>query len=100
MVARQRAIEYNLHFQLTSAGETMSKYKMDIYNASSGVVMTLSWANEAEFLEGKAFLKTLVGGRVGQSELAPGELEFYYLENDQQLDALYEFRRALKSRRP
>ncbi len=74
----------------------MPKYEMEIYNASSGVVLTLSWDSEVEYLQGKAFLKELVGGRVGQAELRPGELEFYYLENDQQRDALYEFMRTLK----
>lgn len=98
MTARQKAIEYSPHFLPISAGETMSKHKMEIYNASSGVVLTLSWDSEAEFLQEKAFLKRLVGGRVGQSELGPGELEFNYLENDEQRDALYEFRRGLKSR--
>jgi hypothetical protein len=72
---------------------------MEFYNASSGVVFLLSWDNEEEYLLGKAFLKDLVGGSAGRTELHPDKPEFYYLENDQQRDALYAFRRALKKRK-
>lgn len=72
----------------------MPKRRIECYNASSGVVISFAWDNEDEYLRSKAFLENLVGGPAYQSDAkAP---ESYYFENDQQLDAFYTFRRALR----
>ncbi len=61
----------------------MSKLKMEIYTASTGVEMTLSWTNEEEFSLGKAFLEKLVGGSMERNEFHPDKPECYYPENKQ-----------------
>jgi hypothetical protein len=75
----------------------MSKFKTEFYNASSGVVFTVAWDSEEEYLLGKAFLQKLVGGPAGRADL--DQPDFYYFENDQQRDALYAFRKTLKARK-
>lgn len=76
----------------------MPKLKMDIYTVTTGVEMTLSWANEEEYRLGKKFL-TDMGTACGQSsERNVDKPEFFYLQNEQQLDALFAFRKKLKKR--
>jgi hypothetical protein len=70
--------------------------KADIYTASTGVEMTLLW-NEEEYVQAKAFL-TNMGAATGNAA-AVGKPEFFYLENQQQLDALMEFNHELRKRR-
>lgn len=74
----------------------MSELIMDFYYYPTGVVFTLRWRNEDEYLQGKTFLNELLGpgGGVGVNE--PGRVPSYYLENEQQHDALMDFRRALR----
>ena len=76
----------------------MSELIMDFYNYRTGVVFTLRWRNEEEYRQGKAFLAELLGpaGGVGVDE--PGRVPSYYLENEQQFDALLDFRRALREK--
>ena len=76
----------------------MTKLKMEIYTVSTGVEMTLSWDNEADYRLGRQFL-TDMDTACGQSrEASADKPEFFYLQNEQQLDALFEFRKRLKSR--
>jgi hypothetical protein len=70
--------------------------KMDIYTATTGVEMTIKWANEEEYQLGRKFL-TDMGADCGSSRGT--KPEFFYLKNKQQLEALYEFRQALKEER-
>jgi hypothetical protein len=77
----------------------VSRFKMEIYTVHNGVLMTIAWANEEEFRLGQAFLKELVGGSCGRTTFDPDNTEFYCFENKQQLDALFDFRRDLRSRR-
>jgi hypothetical protein len=73
-----------------------NRLKMNIYSALTGVQMTIKWANEAEYLLGKKFL-TDIGATVAA---ANGESpECFGLETEQQLDALYDFRRSLREKR-
>lgn len=75
----------------------MSEFLMEFYNAQSGVQFTLQWKDENEFLQGKAFLKQLLGDGFGPSTLELDKPPFYYLENDELFDALLEFRRELRN---
>jgi hypothetical protein len=77
----------------------MSKLKTEIYTASTGVEMTLSWNNEEEYSSGRAFLQKLVGGPMGRNDRHPDKPECYYLENERQLEALLAFRHELRGRR-
>jgi hypothetical protein len=61
--------------------------------------MIIAWASQEDYQLGQAFLKDLVGGSSGHRELHSDKLEFYYLETKQQLDALFDFRRALRAKR-
>ena len=74
----------------------MSTLTMDFYNAESGVQFTLEWRNEAEYALGKEFMKNLLGGETGSSVHKSGSVAFYYLRNDQDRDALLDFRRQLR----
>ncbi len=60
--------------------------------------MTLSWNNEEEYRLGKKFL-TYMDAACGQAvEANSDKPEFFYLQNEQQLDALFEFRKKLQKR--
>jgi hypothetical protein len=79
-------------------GDAMPKFRIECYNASSGVVISFSWDDEDEYLRIKAFLHELVGGPAVQVKLHPDRPDSYYFENDQQRDAFYTFLRTLKKR--
>jgi hypothetical protein len=55
--------------------------------------MTLPWRTEADFKDGLAFLRGLVGEPVYQKKRYPDQPDFYYLETEDQFDALMQFRR-------
>lgn len=60
--------------------------------------MTLSWENEYDFQLGIEFL-TKMGAACGAADgKRSNKPPFFYLKNEQQLDALYEFRRKLRER--
>ena len=59
-------------------------FKTEIYHR--GVVMTLSWKNEDQYLQGKALLDQLTKGPYGY---------LYYLE-DAEYEALMDFRQRLR----
>lgn len=74
---------------------------MDIYTATTGVEMTIKWANEEEYQLGKKFLTDMEAG-CGPPDKARDhdqKPEFFYLENEQQLEALFKFMRSLKEKR-
>jgi hypothetical protein len=75
----------------------MTKLGLDIYNAASGVVISFSFPTKEQYTEATTFLDKLVGGPAGRPE--PGQKAFYYLENDMQRDAFYEFLQKLKPNR-
>jgi hypothetical protein len=76
----------------------MSELIMDFYYYPTGVVSTLRWRNEEEYRQGKAFLKELLGPEGGVGVDEPGRVPSYYLETEQQRDALYDFRRMLREK--
>jgi len=74
----------------------MSDLIMDFYDYRTGVVFTLRWRNEEEYRQGKAFLKEFLGPEGGLGVDEPGRVPTYYLQNEQQFDALMDFRRKLR----
>jgi hypothetical protein len=74
----------------------MSELIMDFYQYWTGVVFTLRWRNEEEYRQRKAFLAELLGPEGGVGVDEPGRVPSYYLENEQQHDALMDFRRTLR----
>jgi len=76
----------------------MSELIMDFYDYRTGVLFTLRWRNEEEYRQGKAFLHELLGPEGGVGVDEPGRVPSYYLENEQQYDALLEFRRTLREK--
>jgi len=77
----------------------MSKVKMEIYTRETDVEMTLTWENKEEFLLGKAFLEELLDGDFGFMSINSGKTPFCYIRDEEQLQALFEFWRGLKSGR-
>lgn len=73
--------------------------EMDIYTQSTGVQMTIAWANEEEYQLGKKFLTDMGALDFPSDEVRREKPEFFYLENRQQLEALFEFRRSLRGKR-
>lgn len=75
----------------------MSALKTEIYIAWTGVSMTLTWANERDYDSAMEFFAEL--GVLCVPSLPDQDLPlFVSLENEQQLEALYEFRRKLRER--
>jgi hypothetical protein len=73
----------------------MNALKTKIYIAWTGVEMTLSWANERDYDSAMEFFAEL--GVLCVPSLPDQDLPlFVCLEKEQQLDALYEFRRKLR----
>jgi hypothetical protein len=81
---------------MSELGDAMSELIMDFYDYRTGALFTLRWRNEEEYRQGKAFLAELLGpeGSVGVDE--PGRVPSYYLETEQQFDALLDFRHKLR----
>jgi hypothetical protein len=72
----------------------MSELEMDVYTATTGVQMTIAGADEQQYQMGKEFLTRMGAncGPPGQSRKRP---EFFYLQDEQQLQSLLEFRKSL-----
>ncbi len=74
----------------------MSNFEMNIYVASTGVQMTITWDNEEQYRLGKKLL-TDMGAIVVP---ANGETrEFFGLDNKQQLASLLKFMQSLKDKK-
>lgn len=69
------------------------RYLVEIYCAYNGRSMDLPWWSEAEFKDGIAFLRGLVGAPVGQKKRYPDQPDFYYLDTEDQFETLMRFRR-------
>jgi hypothetical protein len=70
----------------------MSRYRVEIYCAHNGLRMEMPWRNEAAFSDGVAFLRGLVGEPAYQKKRYPDQPDFYYLETEDQFEALMQFR--------
>jgi hypothetical protein len=58
----------------------MPEFLTEFYDRSTGVNFFLGWADEQQYLAGKAFLDRLTGGSVGRTA-NPDWPDFYILEN-------------------
>ena len=76
-----------------------ASYEMEIYLAASGVEMTLLWPSQEGYRLGREFMSKMGAGPISRSPDRVGDPEYYYLENDQQSEALSAFRKALKKRK-
>lgn len=68
-----------------------------VYTVATGVVVTISWANEEDYKKAKTFL-TAIGADCGPSAPDRKTPEFFYLQNEQQLRTLLELRESLSSK--
>ncbi|MFZ5733487.1 MAG: hypothetical protein ACOY4O_12175 [Pseudomonadota bacterium] len=76
----------------------MSKFKTELY--VTGVVMTISWRDEDEHRQGKAFLRELAGAPATRTTTKWNEPdECYYLHEKDKFEALLDFRKALRKKR-
>jgi hypothetical protein len=73
----------------------MPNLKMKIYNAATGVEMTIAWANDEEYKVGNKFLANMGVLNFPSDGARPAS---FYLETNQQLEALYDFRRSLREK--
>jgi hypothetical protein len=76
----------------------MLNLKMDVYTKATGVQMTIAWANEEEYQLAKKFLTDMGASCSQPSDRRGDKPAFFYLENKQQLESLYEFRRSLREK--
>lgn len=76
----------------------MLDLKMDIYTQDTGVQMTIAWANENEYQLGKKFLTDMGVRCIEPRNARDKKPEFVYLENRQQLESLFAFRRSLREK--
>jgi hypothetical protein len=75
----------------------MSKLEMLIYTAFDGVEATVAWKDEKEYQNVRRFLEDK-GVRVSgiSSGNQPMEGNFVYIENERQLEELFEYARSLR----
>jgi hypothetical protein len=71
----------------------MSRFKIEFYNATSGVVFEKSWSNEKDYQKARAFLQDRLGDPAGT---APGEPVFYYIATKEQLEAVHALRHLFR----
>jgi hypothetical protein len=74
-----------------------SKTQMDIYN-STGVEVTYDWRTQENFALATKFLKDMVGAPTSADLYNPEKPWFYYLETQQEDEALREFVQRLRQR--
>lgn len=74
------------------------KFSVEIYCGHNGIIMQLPWWNEEQFKEGVSFLRGMVGDPVQREK--PDEPDCYYLETEDQFEALMRLRRAQGVKRP
>ena len=68
--------------------------KMNVYTA--GVQMTINWANHEEYRLGKKLLMDMGACFAESNGDSP---EFFGLENEQQVEALFNFRKSLTEKK-
>jgi hypothetical protein len=73
----------------------MRRFVTEFYDRASGCRLILGWADERQYLLGRAFLDDLTGGRLGKAA-NPDWPDCYILETVEQREAMAEFRRKLR----
>src|ERR1700710_1439128 len=64
--------------------------EMLIYNGTNGIETTIAWKTELQYQAVAIFYKKMLGERTCRTR-EPGKAEFYCLENEQQVDAFWDF---------
>ena len=77
-----------------------NEFTVEIYCGHNGIRMELPWWSETQFREGVLFLQGMVGDPVYGKKHYADEPDFYYLETEDQFEALMQFRRAQGVKRP
>jgi hypothetical protein len=72
----------------------MPDLEMLIYNGTNGIETTIGWKTEQHYQAAAAFLKKLLHETDVRAR-EPGRLEFYFIDTQEQMDALWGFARAL-----
>lgn len=75
----------------------MAFFKTTFYDYATGVEFSVTWPTERQYLSAKAFLDELTGGSVHRSD--PEQPDFYILENEQQREAMLDFRKRMRVNR-
>lgn len=78
----------------------MPNFRMEIYNVASGVQYEYQWRDAQEFEIARAFLDDLLGPDARSSQPDPDEPLFYYMKNETQRDAWFQFSGELRRQRP
>jgi hypothetical protein len=74
----------------------MAQFFTEFYDRATGTHFKMAWADEQQYLLGKAFLDRLTGGSYGTIESDPDKPDHYILETAEQREAMLEFRRRLR----
>jgi hypothetical protein len=69
----------------------MAEFKTRFYNDWTGVEFALRWRSQDDYLDARRFLEDLLGGPA--STIAGHD--YFVLDDEQQFDALFAFRREL-----
>lgn len=77
----------------------MSRFLMEFYTPPHGVVVTFDCKTELNYVRAKVFLQVLVGGPCSPGETERSDPIFYYIETEQQKEALFSFLRTLRRQR-
>ena len=77
----------------------MGDYRMEFYNSVTGVQFRLRWKSEEEFRAAQAFLLELLGPDNVIRPRTAQALPYYYLESEQQLNAVVTFIENIAHRR-
>jgi hypothetical protein len=77
----------------------VSSFLMEFYTPPHGVVVTFDCKTELNYLRVKVFLEHLVGGPCSPGDTERTDPIFYYIETEQQKEALFNFLRTLRHQR-
>lgn len=69
----------------------MSEFKTRFYEDWTGVEFTVVWRNQEDRLAARRFLERILG----ESALTRAGHDYFVLDNEEQFDALFAFRRGL-----
>jgi hypothetical protein len=72
----------------------MAKFITEFYDRATGCHFAMAWADEQQYLAGKAFLDELTDGCVARYSADRPDL--YILETEEQREAMLEFRRQVR----
>lgn len=71
---------------------------MNVYDGTTGVQMTMTWANEEEYQQVRAFLIDVGAMAFASNDDRQDQPEFFCVKAREQLDALFEFSRSIRNK--